>query len=158
MKRLFIVFGALFALLFSSGVALASMRHSFGPMNIEGVIETISWTPDQFIKAKGIWSNGQWCPASGTLGRDRIRRAHYRITLIDTKVESRPANHSQSYTSGEVINICIPHPANDGSLKKGMRIRITDYTFRGDEGGDWYSFSSVSIHGSHRTLYPERHP
>ncbi|RXK80674.1 hypothetical protein EST62_12590 [Chlorobaculum sp. 24CR] len=159
MKRLLTLLIPLLAMLFSSAAAQASMRPPVGPMNIEGVIETIAWAPDTFIKAKGIWRNGQWHPASGTLGRDRTRRAHYRITLVDAKVESLPgANHSRSFRSGAAITVFIAHPADDGSLKKGMRIKISDYTVRGDEGGDRYSFSAVTIKDRHKTLYPARYP
>jgi len=126
MKRLLTLFIPLLAVLLGSAVALAAPIPPVGPMNIEGVIETAAWAPDTFIKAKGILRNGKWHPCSGTLGRDRTRRAHYRITLTDTKVESLPgADHSRSFRSGATITVFIAHPADDGSLEKGMRIKIS---------------------------------
>jgi len=144
MKRLLTLLISLLAMLFGSAVALGAPIPPVGPMNIEGVIESASWTPDTFIKAKGTWRDGKWRPCSGTLGQDRARRAHYRVTLADTKVETRPgADHSRSFRSGAAITVFIAHPADDGYLKKGMKIKIFDYTVRGDEGGDWYSFSAI---------------
>lgn len=159
MKRLLTLFIPLLAVLFGFAVALAAPVPPVGPMNIEGVIETVSWVPDTFVKAKGVWRDGKWCPCSGTLGRDRTRRAHYRVTLTETKVESLPgADHSRSFRGDSAITVFIAHPANDGYLKKGMRIKIFDYTVRGDEGGDWYSFSALSINGGPKTPRPERSP
>ncbi|TLU85631.1 MAG: hypothetical protein FDX30_04730 [Chlorobium sp.] len=117
-----------------------------GPMHIEGVIDSISWNADRFVKGSGIYDNGKWYPMSGSLGHDRTIPAHYRILLKKTRVESlETAVASRSYKSGSDITLVINHPANDGYLMKGMRIKVYDYTVRGDEGGDWYSFSRIAI-------------
>ena len=146
MKRLFIVLATFFVALFGPVASPAAPIPAIGPMHIEGVIEALSWTPDTFIKGKGVWRDGKWFPFSGSLGHDRTRPARYRVTLADTKVETLPAaDPSRSFRSGSVITVYIPHSADDGFLKKGMKIRIHDYTVRGDEGGDWYSFSAIVI-------------
>ncbi|MGC8775323.1 MAG: hypothetical protein ACP5R6_08730 [Chlorobaculum sp.] len=117
MKQLLIFLYPLFAVLFGFTVSPAAPVPAIGPMNIEGVIETVSWEPDAFIKAQGVWSDGKWIPFSGSLGHDRTRPAHYRITLAKTRVKSLPeADWSRS--------------------------------FRGDEGGDWYSFRAIEIKGT----------
>jgi hypothetical protein len=144
MKRLFVFLMALFGLLFGPVASPAAPIPAIGPMTIEGVIETLAWTPDVFIKGQGIWRDGEWRPYSGSLGHDRTRPAHYRVTLAETNVESLPgADASRSFRSGSAITVFIAHPANDGYLKKGMKIRIHNYTVRGDEGGEWYSFSAI---------------
>jgi hypothetical protein len=149
MKQLFIFLCTLFAVLFGFTVSPAAPIPAIGPMNIEGVIETVSWEPDTFIKGEGVWSDGKWFPFSGSLGHDRTRPAQYRITLKKTKVKNLPeADKSRSFKSGSTITVFIAHPADDGYLKKGMKIRIDDYTIRGDEGGDWYSFSAIEIKGA----------
>jgi len=145
-KRLLVLLCPLLIVLSGYAVSPAAPVPAIGPMTIEGVIETLVWTPETFVKGKGVWRNGKWFPCSGTLGRDRTRPARYRVTLTDTKVESLPgADRSRSFKSGSTITVFIAHPSDDGYLKKGMKIRISGYTVRGDEGGDWYSFSAVTI-------------
>jgi hypothetical protein len=66
------------------------------------------------------------------------------LRLRIAKVENLPgADHSRTFRSGAAITVFIAHQADDGYLKKGMKIKIFDYTVRGDEGGDWYSFSAI---------------
>ncbi|NTW83736.1 MAG: hypothetical protein HGB36_10290 [Chlorobiaceae bacterium] len=138
----------LLLIVLSSGLSGAAPIPQVGPMLIEGVIDRISWNADRFVKGSGMYNNGKWHPMSGSLGHDRTIPAHYRILLKKTRVESHEtAVASRSFKSGSDITLVINHPANDGFLMKGMRIKVYDYTVRGDEGGDWYSFSRITVSG-----------
>ncbi|NTU97468.1 MAG: hypothetical protein HGA62_06620, partial [Chlorobiaceae bacterium] len=85
-----------------------------GPMHIEGRIESITWSPALFVRGKGVYVNGKWCPMSGSLGHDRTIPARYTIILQNTKVTTAPsADPSRSFKNGSTITLVINHPEND---------------------------------------------
>jgi len=127
-------------------VTLAAPVPQIGPMTIEGTIREISWSADRFVRGKRFFRDGKWYSASGSLGRDRTIPARYTVTLTGTTVVSEEtADTALSFRSGTVILAVLNHPRDDRFLRKGMRIIIRGYTVRGDEGGDWYSCSGLTI-------------
>lgn len=132
--------------LFFSALSTSAPVPRIGPMHIEGTIESVTWSPASFIRGKGFWREGKWHPMSGSLGRNRTIPARYTVILKESRVETLPsADPGRSFRSGSVITLFINHEANDGYLCRGMRIRVLDYTVGGDEGGDWHSFSGISV-------------
>lgn len=107
-----------------------------GPVSIEGTIRSIEWSPARV--AKGIPG------MSGSAGHDRTFPARYRITLKDVRVTGV---NTASFQGKETVAIELPHQADDGYLRTGMRIRVTDYSERGDEGGTWTRFGDIRILG-----------
>lgn len=133
---------SLFILMFSMS-ALASPMAPQPELDIEGVIAEIEWVPE--ITEKGIWG------MSGTLGGDRTFPAHYVIDLIDCEIslaegqEDFPPEFLRPGTLGKQAkySFTLNHPADDGYLGKGMRIKVMGYQVSGDEGGVWTRFRSV---------------
>ena len=107
-------------------------------MTIEGRIQEISWYPKKHVK--GIPG------MSGSAGVDRTVPAHYKVSLIDTKVTSQE-NDNVPFTSGSPINIKLNHPKDDKFLMKNMQVRIIDFRMGGDEGGIWTSFKNIELLG-----------
>jgi hypothetical protein len=129
--------------------ALSAPMAPFGPMHLEGTVEEVSWHPREEIKGVSVEVNGKRVPLSGSLGVDRTIRAHYRLVLIDTVVErpeSEKANPDyRSYPVGQRATVTVYRDADDGYLRKGMRIRLRGYTEGGDEGGTWSSYDRVEV-------------
>ncbi len=131
----------IFATVFISMVLLiqlsfASPMAPMATMNIEGRIQKISWHADKFMKSlPGM---------SGNAGEDRTISAHYKVTLIETKVTSTK-NGYVPFTSEETIDIEINHEKDDKFLKLNMNVRIIGFRLRGDEGGVNTSFERIEV-------------
>lgn len=125
------------------GVPIPEEKH-----DIEGIISEIKWYPSKFIR--GIPG------MSGSAGQDRIMPAHYIIKLINYEgINSKDALRITKYIMWDAFidkeNNKLPFvllKINHKSkyyLKKGMRIRVTRYTVRGDEGGTYTYYESIEI-------------
>ena len=126
---------ALVIFLFCSAAFSAPMM-PIATMTITGTIESISWYPAQFVPGEpGM---------SGSAGGDRVIPSHYVVLLVDTTVEARGEGHVP-YHSGDAIRIKLNHPADDGYLQSGMKVRIVDFRMGGDEGGIHTSFEAIDI-------------
>lgn len=81
----------------------------------------------------------------GSARQDRTFPAHYKVKLANIIVP--PTAHEQYpfYKNGDSTNVRLNHEEDDGYLKPGMRIKITDYQRGGDEGGEWSRFKGVEI-------------
>ncbi|PKL46509.1 MAG: hypothetical protein CVV42_16205 [Candidatus Riflebacteria bacterium HGW-Riflebacteria-2] len=113
-------------------------------LDVEGLIAVIEWVPER--TEKGVWG------MSGSLGGDRTFPAHYFVELVDCNVavadgEIEPADGSMPWLKlgkQEKYSVSLNHPADDGFLKRGMRIKISGYHTSGDEGGIWTTFRAIT--------------
>lgn len=112
-------------------------------LDIEGLIATVEWVPE--VTEKGVWG------MSGSLGGDRTFPAHYQVELVDCNValaegEIEP---DPGFMPGiklgkqEKFSVSLNHPADDGLLKRGMRIKVLGYHESGDEGGVWTKYRKI---------------
>ena len=101
-----------------------------GPVNLEGVIQKVTWHSPQFIRGIPMMS--------GTLGRDRTIPARYKLEFQEIEV----SDLEKFRRLGCVV---VYHPQDDGFLIAGMRIRIDGLTMSGDEGGDYIFYDRVEI-------------
>ena len=120
-----------------------------GPIEVSGLVSEIEWVPEK--KVKGIPG------MSGSAGRDRVMPAHFFIKLTEfervdpntaitiTRYLSWPAQPvEEKAEKPSFMLLKIDH--NDKSyLEKGMKIRVSGYTVRGDEGGTWTSYNHIDI-------------
>ena len=118
-----------------------------GPIDVTGTISGIQWVPETSVKGKPGWS--------GSLGHDRIRPANFLLTLTDYEgVNDETAYRMTRYLEwnafkdneqkGKPPFVLLKINHNDKNyLRKGMRIRVTGYTVRGDEGGTWTYYAGV---------------
>jgi len=119
-----------------------------GPIDVSGTVTEVRWFPEKSIK--GIPG------MSGSAGRDRSFPAHFIIELNNTEgVDRETARRMSFYVAGErsvaggpssTIFLQLNH-VDRNFLQKGMNIRITGYTIRGDEGGTWTSYKKIDIAG-----------
>jgi len=107
------------------------------PVTIEGTVVEVSWIP--LKTAKGI--PGMF----GSARRDRTFPAHYKVKLANIVVSETAHEQYPFYKNGASANVSLNHEEDDGYLKPGMRIKITDYQQGGDEGGEWSRFKGVEI-------------
>jgi hypothetical protein len=120
-----------------------------GPVDVIGTISVIEWVPETSVKGKpGM---------SGSLGHDRTRPAHFLLTLTHYDgVDAETARRMTRYldfaafeNTGQKSNppfILLKINHNDRNyLRKGMRIRVTGYTVRGDEGGTWTHYAGIEV-------------
>ncbi|RZM79285.1 hypothetical protein [Leptolyngbya iicbica] len=145
-----------------------------GPWDIEGEIQRLQWfgatrSPAQPMMS-GTLGGDRECPAyylldlrvthmtpspSGDPGGDvelagcyptmtsyvpPPPRSTWRSRLMHF-IQRQPA---RSATPMRVATLQLPHPQNDGFLKIGMRIRITEYCEFGDEGGIETTFRTIT--------------
>lgn len=120
-----------------------------GPINICGTVNEVRWMPEKIVK--GIPG------MSGTAGKDRVLPAHFLITLrnfdgVDSEIARRMTGYldwsvfkdAEQKRSRTFILLKINH--NDKNyLRKGMKIDISGYTVRGDEGGTWTSYEKIDM-------------
>jgi len=120
-----------------------------GPFDITGTISEVQWVPEEFRKGKPGWS--------GSLGHDRTIPAHFLVKLID--YDGVAAEHAITITryisfnaygdknpSGMPPFVILKINSKDKTfLKSGMKIQVTGYSVRGDEGGTWTSYSGIKI-------------
>lgn len=128
--------------------AVAAPIRPVGPVDVSGTVSEIKWVPEE--KLKGI--SGM----SGSAGRDRVIPGHFLVTLTDYDgVTVETAKMMIGYLDwnafkGEeqkdkpsFILVRINYSDRD-YLKKGRKIKVSGYTVKGDEGGTWTSYGSVS--------------
>jgi len=111
--------------------------------DITGTISELQWYPEKRIK--GIPR------MSGSAGYNRTVPAHFIIKLInysgiDSATASRITGYINSHkpASPHYVLLRINHK-NPYYLKIGMRIKVTGYTIRGDEGGTYTSYKRIII-------------
>lgn len=119
------------------------------PVTVEGVIERLQWSPDTKVAGRPGFS--------GSLGRDHVVPAHFRITLVEYHgFEAEAAWRingimSDPGVSGANRDRPPPHVIlqlnhdDPHALVPGMRIRVTGYVVAGDEGGTWTRFQSLDV-------------
>jgi hypothetical protein len=129
--------------------ALPASVRPLGPVDVSGTASEVRWVPEK--KLKGIPG------MSGSAGMDRTVEAHFLVTLTDFEgVDSKTATAMTRYLDrsamrdhrGEqkpsFILLKINHNDKD-YLRKGMNIKVSGYTVRGDEGGTWSYYRKVDI-------------
>jgi hypothetical protein len=119
-----------------------------GPFDIAGTISEAQWFPAEHIRGK----RGM----SGSLGHDRMVGAHFVVRLVNYRgVAAEKAIRITRYVSFKAYGdknpsgmppfIILKIDSKDKNfLKTGMKVRVTGYTVRGDEGGTWTSFAGIS--------------
>jgi hypothetical protein len=128
---------------------IAAPIRPLGPVDIRGTVSDYAWVPEKKVKA----SRGM----SGSAGRDRTIPAHFLITLRDFEgVDPQTAVAMTRYLDWSAfkdggkdfrppfILLKINH-TDQYYLKKGMKIKVSGYTVRGDEGGTWTYFTRIDI-------------
>lgn len=139
MRSVFVILFSLFMVAVASAAPMAPQPE----LEIEGLIAVIEWVPE--TTEKGVWG------MSGSLGGDRTFPAHYNVELVDCNVavaegELVPEEGSMPWLKlgkQEKYSVTLNHPADDGFLKRGMRIKVLGYNQSGDEGGVWTTFRSI---------------
>ena len=109
----------------------------------------LKWVPEKKIKAvRGM---------SGSAGKDRTFPAHFLVTLEDFEgVDRQTAATMTRYIDWSALKdqekgcrpsfVLLKINHNDKNyLKKGMRIKVSGYTVRGDEGGTWTYFTGIDV-------------
>lgn len=128
---------------------MAAQLMPLGPVDVTGMVSEITWVSER--KEKGIPY------ATGSLGGDRTWPAHFRVKLIGYEgVTAETAIRMTSMIEWKALEglkqkdrssfalVNISH--NDGEfIKKGIRIKISGYSIRGDEGGTWTSYNKFEI-------------
>jgi hypothetical protein len=118
-------------------------------VDITGTVVEARWMPEQ--KIKGIPG------MSGTLGVDRVKRAHFLVTLEQVEgVDAKTARKMTGYLDSSVVReeeavqgplrilLQLNHEDKE-FLKKGMRITVRGYKIAGDEGGTWTYYTEIKI-------------
>jgi hypothetical protein len=130
---------------------MAAPIRPIGPIDVSGKISQIKWFPEE--KVKGIPG------MSGSAGHDRIRLAHFLVTLTDYDgVNAETARTMTRYLDWTALKgekqrdkpsfILLKINHNDKAyLRQGMKIRVIGYEVRGDEGGTWTYYDKVEIPG-----------
>ena len=120
-----------------------------GPVDVTGLVSEITWIPEQKIKGN--------VRISGSAGHDRIRPAHFLVTLTDYYgVTAETAVTMTRYINWGVLKNDDPkgrpsfillkiNHSEKNFLKKGMKLRVLGYTVKGDEGGTWTYYTTVEI-------------
>lgn len=128
---------------------IASPIRPLGPVDVSGTVGDLKWVPEKTVKAmRGM---------SGSAGRDRTIPAHFLITLKNFEgVDHQTAVAMTRYLDWSAfkdqgrdvrppfILLKINH-TDQNYLRKGMKIKVSGYTVRGDEGGTWTYFTRIDI-------------
>jgi hypothetical protein len=138
---------AIFYLFLLTGDTGAAPIRPVGPVDVTGTISGIEWYPETSVKGKpGM---------SGSAGHDRIRPAHFLLTLTDYDgVNAETALRMTRYLDWKAFSgreqkgkssfILLKINHNDKNyLRKGMKIRVTGYTVRGNEVGTCTYYAGV---------------
>lgn len=149
MKKYYLSFLVTFLILFSVCHGIAVPVRPLGPVDISGTVSELNWVPEKKIKAvRGI---------SGSAGKDRTFPAHFLVTLEDFEgVDRQTATTMTRYLDGSALKdqekCCRPsfilikiNHTDKSYLKKGMRIKVSGYTVRGDEGGTGTYFTGIDV-------------
>ena len=108
---------------------------------IEGEIKEVVWQPRKFVR-KGIPG------MSGSLGHDSYSLAQYQIVISDFTIKAddeRSQSEVERLKRSTEVTLFLTHEKEDGSLKKGMNIKVINYCIKGDEGGNWYGYEKIII-------------
>ena len=149
LKEYYLLFMALLFILFAVSNGIAAPIRPIGPVDVNGTVSDLKWNPEKVIK--GIPG------MSGSAGHDRIMPAHFIVTLRDFNgVDSGTAAAMTSYIDWSVFKdkgrnfippfvVLMINHKDQNYLNKGMKIKVSGYTVRGDEGGTWTHFSRIDI-------------
>lgn len=116
------------------------------PVDVSGTVMDVRWLPEKSIE--GIPG------MSGSAGRNRTFPAHFMLELKNVEgVDHETAKRMTYYVAGPRAESGVQSTAvflqlnhNDRNfLQKDMKIRVTGYTIRGDEGGTWTSYEKLDI-------------
>jgi hypothetical protein len=149
MKKMLGMLSLISSLLLILATLFAAPIRPQGPFDITGTISEATWVPEEFRKGKP--------GRSGSLRHDRVVPSHFVVRLIN--YSGVPAENAIRITryikfkaygdgnpSGMPPFILLKINSKDSKfLKKGMKIRVSGYTVRGDEGGTWTSNSGIKI-------------
>jgi hypothetical protein len=150
MKTLSTLAIAVCAFMFSCSDLLSAPIPQAGPFDITGTISEATWFPPDVKKGRPGFS--------GSLGHDRRFPAHFVVKLVDySGVPARDAIRITRYVrydaygdrkpSGMPRFIILKLDSDNRShLRKGMKIRVSGYTVRGDEGGTWTRNSGIKVY------------
>jgi len=128
---------------------IAAPIRPIGPVDVSGTVSEIKLVPEE--KLKGIPG------MSGSAGHDRVIPEHFLVTLIDYDgVTAETARMMTRYLDWNALKgeeqkdkpsfILLRINYGDRNfLKKGMKIKVSGYTVRGDEGGTWTSYGTIDI-------------
>ena len=145
-RSIWAVNGVLFFTIVS--LSAAPLR-PLGPFDITGRISEATWVPQEFRRGKPGWS--------GSLGHDQTIPAHFLLKLTDysgipaekaitiTRYISFQAYGGENPSGLPPFVILKINSTDQTFLKKGMKIQVTGYSVRGDEGGTWTSYSRIKI-------------
>ena len=119
------------------------------PVTVEGTIERVQWSPAAKIPGRPGFS--------GSLGKDRVEAAHFRLTLGEFRGVDAATAWRLNHLTGEMVSATADErqpPAylilkldddDPQALVPGMRIRVRDYVVSGDEGGTWTRYQSRDV-------------
>jgi len=131
------------------GYGIAVPVRPLGPVNISGKVNDLNWVPEKKIKA----THGM----SGSAGRDRTIPAHFlvklenfegidsRTAVIMTRYIDRSAFKNQGWDVKPPFILLKINHTDQNYLRKGMKIKVSGYTVRGDEGGVWTYFTRIDV-------------
>jgi hypothetical protein len=119
-----------------------------GPIDITGTVSEIKWLPEEKVKGMPGFA--------GTLGHNRVVPAHFLIKLTAFEgVDSETAVSMTKYLDWNALKdekdkerppfILLWINYNDYYLTSGMKIRVSGYEIKGDEGGTWTSYKELEI-------------
>jgi hypothetical protein len=121
-----------------SDSATAAPIPKAGPITLEGTIEDLRWSPEEFRKGMA--------GMSGTLGQERTFPARYVVVLRDINILDGHGGYGLAVdVAKRKATLLLVHPADDQFLKKSMRIRVSGYEEGGDEGGSWSKHVSIEV-------------
>jgi len=148
MKK-YLLLGAIVFLFCAVKYGVAVPIRPLGPVDISGTVTGLNWIPEKRIKAvPGM---------SGSAGRDRTIPAHFIVRLEDfdgvdrqtamtmTRYLDRTVRNDQEKDCRPLFVLLKINHTDKNYLKKGMRIKVSGYTIRGDEGGTWTHFLRIDI-------------
>lgn len=147
-RRCYQIFSTVFVV--TIGAVLAAPLPPMKPVTVEGTVEIVQWSPDTKIPGRPGFS--------GSLGKDRVDPAHFRIKLCDYRGVDPTIARRLNALLGEVDTVREPDDDrppprlwlklnNDDphALVPGMRIRVRNYVVSGDEGGTWTRFDKLDL-------------
>lgn len=149
MQKNYLSFFVFLLIVFAVLDGMAVPIRAIGPVDVTGTVSDLNWVPEKTVKGvRGM---------SGSAGIDRIMPAHFLVTLRGFEgVDSQTAVRMTRYLNWAAFKdegkdfvppfIILKINHNDEQyLKKGMRIKVSGYTVRGDEGGTWTYYKKVDI-------------
>jgi hypothetical protein len=149
LKKYHLPLSTLIFFLIAACHGIAAPIRPLGPVDISGTVSDLKWVPEKKVRAiRGM---------SGSAGRDRTMPAHFLVTLRDFEgVDPQTAVAMTRYLDWSAFKdegkdvrpsfILLKINHNDKNyLRKGMKIKVSGYTVRGDEGGTWTYFTRIDI-------------